>query len=218
MRGRSGCDGCGRTLSPWELVPILSWLRLRGRCGACRGVIHPIHPVCEAIGLAVGVSAGLTAPGWDGAAGAVFGWLLLALAAVDLRAFWLPNRLTAILALTGLGGGLIGLFPPLASRLIGGVAGYLVLQAVRLFYRWWRGREGLGGGDPKLFAGIGLWLGWQALPLVMLVASGVGLGFVAGLRLRGRAVRGDTRLPLGVLLAGAAYAVWLLSIRPSSIL
>ena len=185
----------------------------RGRCRACGAAIHPLHPVCEAAGLAIGVSAGLHAPGWDGIAGAVFGWLLLTLAALDWRAFWLPDRLTATLALTGIAGGLMGLFPPMASRLIGGVAGYLVLQAVRLFYRWWRGREGLGGGDPKLFAGIGLWLGWQALPLVLLMGSSVGLGFVAGWRLSGRAVRGDTRLPLGVLLAGAAYGVWLLSIR-----
>lgn len=199
-------------------MPILSWAVQRGRCRACGRAIHPLHPIGEVLGLAIGVSAGLHAPGWDGAAGAVFGWLLLALATVDWRAFWLPDRLTALLAAAGLATGLMGLHPPLASRLIGGVAGYLVLQAVRLFYRWWRRREGLGGGDPKLFAGIGLWLGWQALPLVMLLASGIGLGFVVGWRLAGRTVRADTRLPLGMLLAGAAYAVWLLSIRPSSIL
>ena len=213
MGGWSACDRCDRTLTARELVPILSWAMQRGLCRSCGAAIPPLHPIGEVLGLAIGVGAGLHAPGWDGAAGAVFGWLLLALAALDWRALWLPDRLTATLAVSGLAGGLIGLFPPLASRLIGGVAGYLVLQAVRYGYRWWRGREGLGGGDPKLLAGIGLWLGWQALPLVMLLASGIGLGFVAGWRLAGRAVRGDTQLPLGVLLAVAAYVVWLLSIR-----
>lgn len=166
------------------------------------------------LALAVGLSAALVAPGWQGAAGAVFGWLLLALAAVDWRAFWLPDRLTALLALAGLATGLTGwLPPPLASRLIGGVTGFVVLEAVRIGYRWWRGREGLGGGDPKLFGAIGLWLGWQALAPTLLVASGMGMGFVLGWRLSGRSIAADTKLPLGVLLAGAAYGVWLLSIR-----
>lgn len=214
MQGRSACDGCGRALTARELVPLASWVARRGRCATCGAAIHPMHPVCELLALAVGLSAGLAAPGWQGAAGAVFGWLLLALAAVDWRAFWLPDRLTALLALTGLATGLTGWFPPpLASRLIGGVTGFVVLEAVRIGYRWWRGREGLGGGDPKLFGAIGLWLGWQALAPTLLVASGVGMGFVLGWRLSGRSIAADTKLPLGVLLAGAAYGVWLLSIR-----
>lgn len=214
MRGRSACDGCGRTLAAADLVPLASWIRLRGRCATCGRLIHPVHPLCEVLGLAVGVSAGWLAPGWDGAAGALFGWLLLALAAVDARAMWLPNRLTAALALAGVAVGLTGLVPPpLAARAIGGVAGFVVLEVLRRGYRWWRGREGIGGGDPKMFGAIGLWLGWQALPLVMVVACALGLGFALGWRGTGRRVRGDTRLPLGTLMAAGGYAVWLLSIR-----
>jgi leader peptidase (prepilin peptidase)/N-methyltransferase len=214
LGGRSACDGCGKALTAWELVPLLSFARQRGRCRACRDFIHPIHPTCELLGLAIGVSAGLVAAGWAAVAGAVFGWLLLALGAVDARAFWLPDRLTLTLAVTGLLVGLADIVPPpLAARLIGGVAGFVALAAVRLGYRWWRRREGLGGGDPKLFGAIGLWLGWEALPIVMLVACGLGLGFALGWRMAGRAVRGDTRLPLGTLLAAGGYATWLLSIR-----
>ena len=76
-------------------------------------------------------------------------------------------------------------------------------------FRGVRGREGLGGGDPKLFAGIGLWLGWQALPLVLLVACVTGLTVVLALRLAGRQMGMNDRLPLGVMLAIAAWAVWL---------
>lgn len=193
---------------------MLSWLWLRGRCRTCGAAIHPIHPICELAGLAIGVSAGLAATGWSAAAGAAFGWLLLALAAVDARAFWLPDRLTLALALAGLAVGLGGVIPPpLAARLIGGVAGFVALEAVRLGYRALRGREGLGQGDPKLFGAIGLWVGWEALPLVMLVACGLGLGFALGWRLAGQDVRGDTRLPLGTLMAAGGYAAWLLSMR-----
>lgn len=195
-------------------MPLASWMRLRGRCARCGGLIHPVHPLCEAAGLAVGVSAALVAPGWAGVAGAMFGWLLLALAAVDARAMWLPNQLTGALALAGLAVGVTGLVPPpLAARAIGGLAGFAVLEALRRGYRLWRGREGIGGGDPKMLGGIGLWLGWQPLPIVMLVACALGLGFAFGWRTTGRRVRADTRLPLGTLMAAGGYAVWLLSIR-----
>ncbi|WP_375383117.1 prepilin peptidase [uncultured Sphingomonas sp.] len=211
-RGRSACDGCGRALTAPELVPLLSAAVTRGRCRTCGAAIDPRHWRIEAGCAAVGALAGWAAPGWAGVAGAVFGWLLLALAALDAADLWLPDALVLPLALAGLATGAAGLEPPLAERLIGGVVGYGVLRAIGAGYRHWRGREGLGGGDPKLLGAIGLWLGWRMLPWVLVVASVAGLLGVGIARLRGRPVRADTPVPLGALMAAAAYPIWLVMI------
>jgi leader peptidase (prepilin peptidase)/N-methyltransferase len=206
--GRSTCDACGDTLSGFELVPVLSYAVLLGRCASCRAPVRPIHVTVELLALAVGVAAGIAAPGPGALAGAVFGWVLLSLAAVDYEAFWLPNELTGALALGGLLTGL-WLEPDMLSRVIGGAGGWAVLMAVASAYRVLRGRDGLGGGDPKLFGAIGLWLGWQQLPLVLLAACLTGLAVVVLLRLGGRRMGMQDRMPLGVLLAVAAFGVWL---------
>ncbi|RYD55496.1 MAG: prepilin peptidase [Sphingomonadales bacterium] len=204
-KGRSECDSCQRPLGASELVPVLSYVIQRGKCRACGARIAPWHPLIELLGLAIGIAAGIAAPGGAGVAGAVFGWLLLTLAAIDLRAFWLPNTLTATLALTGLALGA----EPLPDRLIGGLAGFAALWLVAAGYRHLRGREGLGGGDPKLFGAIGCWLGWQALPMVLLAACAVGITMVLALRLAGNKMTGTDRLPFGALLAPAAFGIWL---------
>lgn len=204
-KGRSECDACGKPLGPWELVPLLSYAMQRSKCRACGAGIAVSHPLIELLGLGVGVAAGLAGPGAAGVAGAMFGWILLTLAAIDLRAFWLPNVLTGMLALSGLALG----FTPLSERLIGGAAGFASLWLVATAYRKLRGREGLGGGDPKLFGAIGCWLGWQALPMVLLAACALGLAIVLALRLFGHEMAGSDRLPFGALLAPAAFLTWL---------
>lgn len=216
LRGRSACDGCGRTLRATELVPLLSAIVQRGRCRHCGDRIDPLHGRIEAAGLAIGVAAGIVAPDWLGLAGATFGWLLLALAALDVAAFWLPDRLTALLAASGLAAGAGGLAPALTDRLIGGIAGYGALAVIAWGYRAWRGREGMGGGDPKLFAAIGLWLGWRMLPAVLVIASLLGLGIALFATLTGRAIARDTPLPFGALLAAAAYPAWLVMVGMAS--
>ena len=208
IRGRSRCDRCAAPVRARDLVPVLSFVALRGRCRDCGVAIDPRHPAIELTAAAVGAVAGLVAPGWAGIAGAVFGWLLIALAALDLAAFWLPDRLTGALAASGLVAGLAGLDPPIVDRAIGGIAGFALLWGIGAAYRRARGRDGLGGGDPKLFGAIGLWLGWRTLPAVLLVACMVGLGVVLFQRLRGRAMARDAAVPLGTLLAIAAYPAW----------
>lgn len=211
MRGRSACDGCDKALAAHELVPLFSWVIQHGRCRACGNTIHLAHPATELAGLAIGVAAGLVAPGWEGVAGAVFGWLLLALAALDLAAFWLPNILTAALALTGV---IDGIFfePGWIDRILGGAIGFGLLYLVAFTYRHVRGREGLGGGDPKLFGAIGLWLGASMLAPVLLGASVTGLAVALAMKLSGREIRMTSRLPLGTLLAIAAFPAWLYSV------
>ncbi|MCA1199746.1 prepilin peptidase [Sphingomonas sp. R647] len=211
MQGRSACDGCGKPLAGHELVPLLSFLLQRGRCRGCGKAIHLAHPATEVAGLAIGVSAGLVAPGWEGVAGAVFGWLLLALAALDLAAFWLPNVLTAALALAGVVDGIF-FAPGWIDRILGGVIGFGLLYLVAFTYRHVRKREGLGGGDPKLFGAIGLWLGASMLAPVLLGASVTGLAVALAMKLSGREIGMTSRLPLGTLLAIAAFPAWLYSV------
>ena len=198
--GRSACDHCGKMLGPAELIPLLSALANRGRCRGCGGAIARLHPAIELLAAAIGAIALLLSPDVSGAALALFGWLLIAPAVLDARHHWLPDRLTFILAAAGL---LLGHYlgaASLADRLIGAVAGFAILEALRLGYRGVRKRNGLGGGDPKLLAAIGLWLGWAALPFVLLLAAGSGLAAALVLRL-GR----DARLPFGTALAAAAW-------------
>lgn len=208
-RGRSRCDSCDRPLTAAELMPLLGYLACRGRCRTCGAAIDPLHPVVEALAAVIGAAALAVAPGWDGVAGALFGWTLLTLAALDLRHRWLPDALTLPLLGGGIVAGLAGLEPTLADRVIGAAAGFAVLWLIAWAYRLTRGREGLGGGDPKLLAALGAWLGWASLPDVVLIAALGGLAAAAALMLAGRKVAATDALPFGTLLAAAGFGAWL---------
>lgn len=208
-RGRSRCDACGAMLRVRDLVPLASVLVLRGRCRDCGAAIDPVHWRVELAGATVGAAAGLVAAGPPAIAGAVFGWVLLALAALDLRHWWLPDRLTVTLALAGVASGAVGVMPDPGDRAIGGVVGFAGLRLIAAVYQRLRGREGMGGGDPKLFGAIGLWLGWRMLPGVLMLASVIGLGWVGWQAVRGRRMGAGDAVPFGVLLALAAYPAWL---------
>ena len=151
----------------------------------------------------------LIAPGYQGLSGALFGWLLVTLAALDLKHFWLPDRLVLALVLVAGAAAATGLAPPPVDRAIGAVAGFGGLALIAAAYRWFRKREGLGGGDPKLLGAIGAMLGWQALPFVLLGASSVGLLYVAIRAASGHKVEATDRLPLGALMALAAVPAWI---------
>lgn len=208
LGGRSACDGCGRRLRAADLVPILSWVVLKGRCRTCGSAIAPDHLVLELAAALVGAVALVAHPN---IATAVLGWWLLLIAALDAKHHWLPDPLTLPLVPAGLAVALVGVGPDFRERLIGAAAGYVALAAIAVGYRLLRGREGLGGGDPKLLAGLGAWLGWQQLPFVLLGAGLLGLGAVLLKRMRGEAVSATDRLPLGTLMALAAWPLWLLS-------
>lgn len=206
IAGRSQCDACGKTLGPLELIPLLSFILSKGRCRSCGGRIDHRHFWVELAAAAIGAVSLAVVPGWQGLAGALLGWMLLGLALLDAEHFWLPDKLTLPLLLLGL---TIANEPSLPDRAIGAAAGYAALALIAFGYRAARGREGLGGGDPKLLAAIGAWLGWQALPFVLLAASLAGLGWAGIAALRGRAVSRQDRLPLGTLMAMAAWPIWL---------
>ena len=212
VAGRSHCDGCGRTLGARDLVPILSWSLARGRCRRCGARIDRRHLAAEVGAAMVGVAAILAHPMPLAAVTAIFGWWLFLLAALDLEHQWLPDRLTWPLLAAGLAAAWGGFGLPLETRLIGAAAGFLSLFAIGTLYRALRGREGLGGGDPKLLAAIGAWLGWPMLPFVLLGAGLIGLAAVALKRIRGERVAATDRLPLGTLMALAAWPIWIVTV------
>ena len=208
--GRSRCDRCGASLGVRDLVPILSFLALRGRCRHCGDPIDSRHVAIELAAAAIGLVAFVLFPLPLAAATALLGWWLLLLAALDLEHHWLPDALTWPLAAAGLLLAGLGIGPDLADRAIGLAAGAASLWLLAWLYMRLRGREGLGGGDPKLFGAIGAWLGWQQLPFVLLGAGLAGLLSLLLIRLRGERVHAAMRLPFGTLMALAAWPLWLL--------
>lgn len=209
--GRSVCDGCGRPLAPLDLVPLASAIFQRGRCRTCGAPIDPFHMQVELASALIGAIALSVVPGLAGWLWALFGWLLLPLALLDARHMWLPDRLSALLAFAGLllAGPMLG--TGLLDRWIGAVAGGAVLALIALAYRRGRGRDGMGGGDPKLVAAIGCWIGWQALPLMILLASFGGLVWALFTQGKGDRPLSLRTVPFGVFLAIAAWAavpVW----------
>lgn len=209
-RGRSRCDSCGHVLGAAELVPIVSYWVQRGRCRRCGASIAPAHLAAEVACAIVGATALAAAPLPVAAAGALFGWTLVALALLDVEHFWLPDRLTLPLGVGGIAVAAAGLGPPLDQSLIGVGLGYGVLAGIAALYKRARGRTGMGAGDPKLMGAIGAWLGWPLLAPVLLMASLLGLASVALRAARGDDVRRTDRLPLGTLLALSAWPLWLI--------
>ena len=205
--GRSMCENCHRTLTAFDLVPIVSYLALAGACRACRAPIGNRQLVIEVTAGAIGGLSLAISPDTTGAVGAVFGWALLPLLVLDIEHFWLPDRLTWPLA----AGGIIAAWltqADVAMRLVGLVAGFASLWLVAALYKRLTGRVGIGGGDPKLFAAIGAWLGPQGLPYVLVLAGIFGLIMAAFSRWRGTDIDRQTPLAYGALMATAAWPLW----------
>ncbi len=200
---RSACPGCGRTIPAAQNIPLVSWFLLRGRCAACGARIRARYPIVE---LAGGVIAAYSAARFGvslAALGAMlFCWSLLALALIDLDTQILPDDITLPLLWAGLAFNLNATFARIEPAVIGAIAGYLVLWSVYWGFRLATGKEGMGYGDFKLLAAIGAWLGWQMLPLVILLSSI--LGAAVGVVLIAFAGHGrDKPIPFGPYLAGA---------------
>jgi len=201
----SHCPSCEHTLSWWENLPLLSYLLLRGRCRACGTGISLRYPLVEALtallSLVVVLKLGLQ---WPTVAALALTWALIALAFIDLEHFLLPDRITLPLLAAGLLVNAIGGFTDPLSAVIGAVSGYGILWAVYHAHRALTGREGFGYGDFKLLGALGAFLGWQLLPLVILLSAGVGAAIGITLILLRRHQRSEP-LPFGPYLAGAGW-------------
>ncbi len=200
---RSACPSCGHAIAALENIPVVSWLVLGGRCSSCKARISARYPAIEILGGLLAAYAifrfGATA---KGAATCVLLWGLLALTMIDLETQLLPDGMTIPLVWAGLIVNLRDTFAPLGSAVVGAVAGYLTLWTVYWVFKLVRGKEGMGYGDFKLLAALGAWLGWQMLPLIVLLSSIVGA--IVGITLI--ASKGRDRnvpIPFGPFLAFA---------------
>jgi leader peptidase (prepilin peptidase)/N-methyltransferase len=206
---RSCCEACGTRLAARDLVPIVSYVLLRGRCRACRAPIAAFHPWIELAAVAVALLAAAADPRADAAAAWLdcgLGWTLLTLAWIDAERMLLPDPLTLPLLLAGLAAA----WPDpdaLTARAAGAAVGYVAFRAVALGYRRLRGRAGLGAGDAKLLAAGGAWLGLGLLPALILLAASLGLAHALLIMARGRRLTATTAVPFG---PGLALAIWLL--------
>jgi len=190
VRGRSRCRSCERRLRWFELVPVASWALARGRCRSCNAPIGWAAPVTE-----------------------LFGWTLLALAAIDFRTYLLPDALNAGVFLLG---ALMLAWtrpPDWPLNLAGTALGFGLLWLVETVYRHLRGRDGLGRGDAKLLGAVGLWVGAAGIPPVLLIASLTGIAAALTISLRSaQSLSGQSAIAFGPWIALGGYIVWLLQL------
>jgi leader peptidase (prepilin peptidase)/N-methyltransferase len=207
---RSACDQCGRRLGAPDLVPLLSYLARRGRCSCGKVRLSWFYPGIELAALAVAASAAWVLSGWLLWASLGLGWTLLALAAIDLRHYVLPDLLTLPLIPAGLAVAL-ALDPALLpGHALGALLGFGAFALIGELYRRLRGRHGLGLGDAKLLAAAGAWLGWAALPGVVLIGAALALALALAQALGGAKLVLTGQVAFGPHLALAFWLVWLL--------
>lgn len=202
---RSRCPHCGHQITALENIPVLSYLWLGGKCSACRKPIGLRYPAIELLsGTLTGVVAWYFGFSLAGLTAMLLTWALIALTFIDIDHQLLPDDIVLPFLWIGLLVNLAGTFASLPSAVIGAVAGYLSLWLVFHAFKILTGKEGMGYGDFKLFALFGAWLGWQSLPLIILLSSFVGA--VVGIVLI--VFRGRDRaqpLPFGPYLAAAGW-------------
>ena len=203
IRPRSRCPSCGHPISALENIPILSWLWLRGKCSDCQAPISLRYPIVEAVtGLCSAAAAAYFGYGWMLLGALLLIWSLIALTFIDADTQLLPDSITLPLLWMGLCFNLFGVFADLSSAVLGAMVGYLSLWSVYLAFRLVTGKEGMGYGDFKLLAALGAWLGWQMLPLIILLSSLVGAAVGIVLIILARQGR-HVPIPFGPYLAAA---------------
>ncbi|MBL4714321.1 MAG: prepilin peptidase [Alcanivorax sp.] len=202
----SHCPHCNHRIRWYENVPVVSWALLKGRCSGCKAPISKRYPIIE---LLSGLVAGLCAWRFGYDPWLIFmlysSFTLLALAVIDLDTTLLPDDLTYPLLWAGLLASVLGVSPvSLPDAVIGAMAGYLALWSLYWVFKLLTGKEGMGYGDFKLLAALGAWLGWQYLPVVVLLSSVVGLVFAVSMMASG-SVKRDQGIPFGPYLAIAGW-------------
>lgn len=206
----SACPKCKSAIKPWQNIPVISYLWLKGKCANCKTTISPRYPIVE---LATGLLGLLVAyefgPTLQTAFMLIFTYFLVALTLIDFDEYLLPDNLTLPLIWITLFANSFSAFTSLENALYGAMAGYLSLWSIYWIFKLITGKEGMGYGDFKLLAAIGALLGWQSLPLVILLSSAVGA--VVGISLiliLGRDK--NIPIPFGPYLAAAGFiaAIW----------
>jgi len=205
--GRSACEHCGRRLAPRDLVPLWSWLVLRGQSRCCGRPLRISLIAAEFTAFALVVWAVAVTEGWALLASALLAWTLLWLALVDLACHRLPDIGTLPLILVGLALSAASLTGPVLAHALGAALGFAALAGIAFAYARLRGRVGLGLGDAKLLAAAGAWTGAGGLPSVLLIGCAAGLVHALAIA-RGR-LAGDLAIPFGPALALGVWVTWL---------
>ena len=201
----SHCTNCGQQIKPWQNIPVISYLLLRGRCNNCSHAISLQYPFVELLtGFMLGVTIAYIGDTINAIYTIIFTLCLIALAGIDINEKLLPDQITLPLLWIGLFANINGTFAPLPDAVTGAIAGYLSLWSLYWMFKLVTGKEGMGYGDFKLLAALGAWLGWQMLPLVILISSTFGAVFgLAAILLGGRGR--NLQIPFGPFLAGAGW-------------
>lgn len=205
----SHCPHCQHEIAPWHNIPLISYIFLKGKCGYCKSAISLRYPlleiVCGVVTAILSYHFGFT-PELIGAL--VFSWSLIALTMIDLDHQLLPDDITLPLLWAGLVFNSFAMFTSLHDAVWGAIAGYLSLWSVYWFFKLLTNKEGMGYGDFKLLAALGAWMGWQMLPLIIVLSSLVG-AIVGILLMLFKKYNRDSAIPFGPYLAGAGLLAFL---------
>ncbi|MDO6695018.1 A24 family peptidase [Aliiglaciecola sp. 3_MG-2023] len=210
----STCPKCQHKIRAWENIPVISWLFLRGKCSQCKNPISIRYPAVELFTALTSVAiAWHFGFGWQAAAAVLLTWCLVALIFIDIDKMLLPDQITLPILWLGLILSTMDVFVTPKDAIIGAAAGYLSLWSVYWLFKLLTGKEGMGYGDFKLLAALGAWVGWQYLPIIILLSSFVGaiIG-ISYLLIKGKDK--GSHIPFGPYLA---IAGWLTLIYGESI-
>ncbi len=213
---RSRCTDCGQQITAMQNIPVISYLMLGGKCGNCQAPISRRYPIIELVtAVLTGIVTWRFGFGWEAAAAVLMTWTLIAISVIDIDHQIIPDSISLPLIWVGLflslfnatAGGEI-LFINSRTAIIGGLAGYLSLWSIYHLFRLLTGKEGMGYGDFKLLAALGAWLGWQLLPLIILLSAAVGAVVGISLIVLKRHER-SVPIPFGPYLAAAGWIAML---------
>lgn len=213
---RSRCPACGTYISALQNIPVISYLMLGGKCAACQVPISRRYPVIELLtAVTTAIAAWRFGFGWEAGAAVLMTWALIAISVIDIDHQIIPDSISLPLIWTGLALSLFHdsvaaeiLFIDPVAAIAGGLAGYLSLWSIYHLFRLVTGKEGMGYGDFKLLAALGAWLGWQMLPLIILLSAAVGA--VAGISLIVfKRHERSVPIPFGPYLAAAGWIAML---------
>ncbi|MDH5631945.1 MAG: A24 family peptidase [Gammaproteobacteria bacterium] len=207
---RSSCPQCGHQIDAWQNIPVLSYLLQKGKCRHCDKPISPRYPVTEIMTMILSVIViGQLGPNWHSVSFLFLTWSLIALSLIDFDHKLLPDDITLPVMWAGLALALTGIGPvDVKSSLAGAIIGYGSLWLIFQLFRLATGKEGMGYGDFKLFALLGAWLGWQQLPLIIILSSFVGAAVGIG-NILIRNHHRSTPIPFGPFLCAAGFIAML---------
>jgi leader peptidase (prepilin peptidase)/N-methyltransferase len=213
---RSRCPSCGALITALQNIPLISYLMLRGRCANCKASISARYPFVELMtALLAATCAWYFGPGWEALMAIVLTIVLVAIAMIDADTQLIPDSIVLPLMWLGLA---MSLFHPMpgagtlfigpADAIVGAMAGYLTLWSIFWLFKLVTGKDGMGYGDFKLLAALGAWLGWQQLPMIIMMSAVVG----AAINIVMIVARGKDRsipIPFGPYLAAAGWITML---------